>query len=431
MRFFSFSRKKSETQRKGADFGGYRPLSELFGGYSESRAGIPVSARSSLECSTVLACVRLIANGVAQVPFRLILQQGGMRQPATDHALFDLLYMAPNEYQSAFEFWHMVMMHLCLTGNAYIWLNRGLDGKVTELLPYPPGCVTVQHDGWETSYAITLQDKRYVTVPSSDMWHVKWLSWDGVAGLDGVAYARDAIGLSLALDRHGATSFKNGSRLSGILMVDRTLNEQQRRDLRAAWESAFSGSESAGKVAVLGADMKWQQLSSANDAAQFDESRRYQVEEICRAFGVDPVMIGYSDKAATYASVEQKSIQHVVYTLGPWYACLEKSATRWLLTEKERRQGFYFKFNVNALLRGASADRASFYTSLYNIGALSPNEIRDLEDMNPYEGGDEYRVPLNMETPGKKPDDAQKNAEDTVPRQNDALKTEGKGENDG
>jgi len=156
---------------------------------------------------------------------------------------------------------------------------------------------------------------------------------------------------------------------------------------------------------VLGADMKYQAVQATNDVSQYDQSRKFQVEEICRAFGVDPVMIGYSEKTATFASVEQKSINHVVYTLGPWYACLEKSANKWLLTKRERAQGYYFKFNTNALMRGASADRASFYTQLYNVGALSPNEIRELEDMNPYEGGDEHRVPMNMVEPGTEPQD--------------------------
>lgn len=96
-------------------------------------------------------------------------------------------------------------------------------------------------------------------------------------------------------------------------------------------------------------------------------------------------------------------LQHAVHTLGPWYACLEKSASRWLLSEAERRDGYYFKFNVNGLMRGAAKDRAEFYTRLYGVGALSPNDIRELEDMNPYVGGDEYRVPLNMVEPGQNP----------------------------
>ena len=402
-------RKKPKNAEKSAN-SGYSGLEILLDGCPESHAGIAVTERTALECSTVLACVRVLANGVSQVPMHLYRRRGDARSVASGDARDDLLYMAPNEWQSAFEFWQTVMMHLTLTGNAFVFLNRRPDGRLLELLPFPPGSVSIRRDGWDVWYGVTTQDKRWITVSRQDMWHIRWMAWDGVAGLDAVAMARDAIGLSLALDRHGATSFKNGSRLSGILTVAQPLKEEQRKKLRESWTETFGGSSESGKVAVLGADMKWQQLSANNDASQYDESRRYQVEEICRAFGVDPVMVGYSDKAATFASVEQKSIQHVVHTLGPWYACIEKSAARWLLTEKERRMGYYFKFNVNALLRGAVADRASFYTQLYNVGALSPNEIRELEDLNPYEGGGEHRVPLNMAPAGQEPAGRQEDA---------------------
>jgi len=414
---FDFLRKKKTERKSGPEIVGYGPLPSLFAGCSESRSGIEVTPATSLECATVLACVRLLANGMAQVPFRLFqMSKSGIRNPAVDHPLYDLLYMAPNEWQTSFEFFHTIMMHLTLTGNAYIWINRRHDGKVLELLPYPPHSVAIDRDGWEVKYSIRTQDGKWLNLPAEDMWHIRWLAWDGVAGLSAVRMARDAIGLALALDSHGATSFKNGSRMSGILTVAQRLDEDQRKSLRETWQSTFGGSTESGKVAVLGADMKYQQLQATNDVSQYDQSRRYQVEEICRAFGVDPVMIGYADKAATFASVEQKSIQHVVYTLGPWYSCLEKSASKWLLTKQERAEGYYFKFNVNALLRGASADRASFYTQLYNVGALSPNEIRELEDMNPYEGGDEHRVPMNMVEPGTEPQDI---AEAKPSREND------------
>ena len=402
---FNFFKKKRTEQKSAPVYVGYGTPPSLWGSGPESASGIPVTPATSLECATVLACVRLLANGLAQVPFRLFqMNKSGIRNPAVAHPLYDLLYSAPNEYQTSFEFFHTVMMHLALTGNAYVWINRRPDGKVLELLPYPPGTVAIDRDGWEVKYSIRTQDGQWVNLPAEDMWHIRWLAWDGVKGLSAVHMARDAIGLALALDSHGSTSFKNGSRIGGVLTVAQRLDEDQRKSLREAWQAAFGGSGESGKVAVLGADMKYQPIQATNDVSQYDESRRYQVEEICRAFGVDPVMIGYADKAATFASVEQKSIQHVVYTLGPWYACFEKSANKWLLTKQERSSGFYFKFNVNALLRGASADRASFYTSLYNVGALSPNEIRELEDMNPYEGGDEHRVPLNMIEPGAEPE---------------------------
>lgn len=388
--------------RKSAPGFSYDQLVDMFSD-GAVRSGVSVNARTALECTAVLACVRVIANGLSQVPFKIYRAEGRNRNPATDHALYDLVDVAPNDFQTAFEFRQMLALHLCLTGNAFVWLNRVGD-RIVEMLPYPPNSVSIQHDGWEATYRITTQDKRYISVPAKDMWHIKWLSWDGVSGLDGVKLAREAIGLSLALESHGATSFKRGVRLSGVLSTDQALTEDQRKELRESWTAAYSGSENTGKAAVLGFGMKWMPLSMQNDAAQFVESRQYQVEEVCRSFGVLPIMVGRSDKTSSYASAEQMFLQHAVHTLGPWYACLEKSASRWLLSEEERRAGYYFKFNVNGLMRGAAKDRAAFYTSLYGVGALSPNDIRELEDMNPYEGGDEYRVPLNMAEPGSMPE---------------------------
>jgi HK97 family phage portal protein len=147
--------------------------------------------------------------------------------------------------------------------------------------------------------------------------------------------------------------------------------------------------------------MKFSQMSSTNVDAQWLESRKYQVEEVCRVFGVMPIMVGYSDKAATYASAEQMFLAHVVYTLGPWHRRVEKSAAVSLLSEQERKDGHYFKFFTQALLRGAPKDRGEFYQTLYNVGALNPNEIRELEDRNPYDGGEIFRVQSSMVDPTK------------------------------
>lgn len=117
--------------------GGYGQLVELFSG-AAARSGVAVNARTALECSAVLACVRVIANGLAQVPFKLYRAEGRNRNPAVGHGLYELMDMAPNEFQTAFEFRHMLALHLCLTGNAYIWLNR-VGGRIVEMLPYPPG----------------------------------------------------------------------------------------------------------------------------------------------------------------------------------------------------------------------------------------------------------------------------------------------------
>jgi HK97 family phage portal protein len=376
-------------------------MKELFG--SEARSGVVVSTATALECATVLACVRVIANGLAQVPFKLHRVNGRHREAATGHPLFDLIDTAPNDYQTAFEFRQMLGLHLALTGNAHVWLNR-VGGRIVEMLPYRPGSVTVTRaKDWSLRYTITTLDGERVEVPASDMWHLRWLSWDGVAGLDAVRLTREAIGLSLATEKHGARLFKNGAAVGGLLSTDSILTEEQVKRLKENWQAAHSG-DNTFKTAVMFGGMKFTPTGSPNDEAQFLETRRHQVEEICRGYGVSPIMVFHYDKASTYASAEQMFLQHAVHTLGPWYACIEKSAARWLLTPEERGQGYYFKFNANGLMRGAARDRAEFYKSLYNVGALSPNDIRELEDMNPYDGGDEYRVPLNMEEPGAEPE---------------------------
>ena len=129
---FDFFRKKAKKEEKSFK---YDDFVSLFSPAAISASGEPITPMRSLECATVLACVRLLANGIAQVPFRLFKQKRDIRNPAVDHPLYDLLYAAPNDFQTAFEFWHMVMMHLCLTGNAFVWVNRATDGRVLELLP--------------------------------------------------------------------------------------------------------------------------------------------------------------------------------------------------------------------------------------------------------------------------------------------------------
>jgi len=373
-----------------------------FGG--QSKSGVYVNAATALECSTVLACARVIANGISQVSFKLYQSSGRKRLPATDHWLFDLVDTAPNEFQTSFEFRQEIALHMVLTGNAYVWLNR-VGGRIVEMLPYPPGCVTVHRaDDHSVSYSIRLQDGSQVSLSAKDVWHLRWLSWDGVVGLDSVCLAREAIGLSLSTEEHGAKLFSNGACPGGLLSTETVLTPEQRKDLKAAWQAAHGGGENAFKTAVLYGGMKFTAMGSPNDQAQFLETRRHQVEEVCRAFGVLPIMVGHYDKASTYASAEQMFLQHAVHTLSPWYECIEKSAKLHLLSKEEWRKGYYFKFNANSLMRGAARDRAEFYTKLYGVGALCPNDIRELEDMDPYEGGDEYRVPLNMEEPGHEPE---------------------------
>lgn len=377
-----------------------------------TKSGVPVTWQTALECSIVLACATVKANGLAQVPFKVFKADGAIRLPATDHKLYDLLSIAPNDFQTSFEFRQEIGLHLTLTGNAYVWTPRA-NGRITELLPLDPGAVTVSRNGWEPTYTVTLKDASQVTVAAADMWHLKWLPWAGVEGMDGVKLAREAIGLAVATETHGGLLFRNGAQPKGMLSTEQMLKEDQRKILRDSWQEAHSGENKFGTAVMFGG-MKYSLVGYPNDQAQFLETRRHQVEEVCRAFGVMPIMVGHSDKASTYASAEQMFLHHAVHCLGPLYSCVESSATRWLLSEKDRRAGYYCRFNANGLMRGSSQDRAAYYSKALGAGGspawMTQDEIRELEEMNPMGGNAALlREPSNV---GSKVDSVTEGADD-------------------
>ena len=363
---------------------------ELFG-LASSKTGIAVNWKTALQASTALACGRVIAEGIAQVPFKLFRERaGGGMDAARDHGLYDLLYLHPNEWQTSFELREQIGLHLAFMGNAYIYKVRGLRDEIVELLPFEPNLVTVKREGWERKYEINTEKGQRITVEARDMWHLRGLSWDGVSGLEGIKLAREAIGLSLAMEEHGARMFSNGAQPGGILSTDLMLKEDQVKVLRESWAERQGGTQNAYKTAILFGGLKWTPLAQTGVDSQHLEQRRLQVEEICRAFRVMPIMVGHSDKTATYASSEQMFLAHVVHTLMPWYTRIEQSADVNLLSENDRAGGLYTKFMAQALLRGASKERAEYFSRALGAGGspawMTQNEVRALEELNPFGG---------------------------------------------
>jgi HK97 family phage portal protein len=370
---------------------------------SVSDSGTPVTTRTALDCSVVLACVSVISNGIAQVPFRLYQKKGNTRKPAENHPLYWLFEEGPNPYQSQFEFRETLGLHLALTGEAFVWLVR-VRGEIKEMYPFPPGMVNVQMDesdslGLRSKYFVTTENGRYIEIPEKDMWHLKWRGYDVIRGLSPVKLAKNAIGLSLSSDKYLGTSLKNGVKPSGILTAVNDLTEEQRKRIRETWEREYSGSRNANKTIILSNDFRYQQMSMTNQDAQFVENRQFQVADLCRNWGVMPIMVFDYMKTTTYASSEQLFLQHKIHTLDPWYRRIETSANKFLLTEEQRRkEGLYFKFMDDGLLRGDAKSRAEVYRTAINSGYMTPNEVRALSEMNPVKGGDELFMQGAMRT---------------------------------
>ena len=377
-------------------------LASVFGLGGATKSGATVSVETALQVTTVLACVRVIAEGVAQVPFRVMQESpdGKIRLPAKKHPLWNVLHRKPNRWQTSFELRESMVIHAVLTGNGYAYKSRvGSDQRIAELVLLPSNRVEpkISDDG-TMQYVVTGGSGQQRVLTEDDVWHLRGPSWDGCTGMHIILKAREAIGLAMAAEETQANLHAKGVKTSGVYSVDGTLNETQFKTLKTWIQKEFGGAEAAGLPMILDRNAKWVPSSMTGVDAQHLETRVHQIREICRAFRVMPIMVGDSDKAATYASAEQMFIAHLVHTLTPWYERVEQSADCQLLSEKDREEGYYTFLDPAGMLRGALKDTAEYLYKLVSIGVMVRNEAREKLDLNPLDGLDEPLTPSNTLT---------------------------------
>lgn len=364
----------------------------------ETRSGQAINYKTALQVTAVLAVCAVLAQGVAQVPWELRRSNpdGQGSKEATDHPLHRLLTLQPNGWQTSFEFRETLMHHLVLCGNAFVFKNI-VGGRVHELIPLEPGKVTVERQrDLSLTYKITGEDGSHHTLGQNLVWHLRGASWNGWAGMEPVRLAREAIGLAAALEASHAALHANGARPSGLYKVPDTLTQDQHDKLQA-WIKRNAAGGNAGGALILDKGAEWLSMQMTGVDAQHLETRRFQIEEICRAARVMPIMVGLAEKTATYASAEQMFLAHRIHSLGPWYVRLEQSAAVNLLTGKDEAD-LFTRFKDQALMRGDYKSRQEGLQIQRRNGVINADEWRALEDMNPRgdDGGREYIVERNM-----------------------------------
>lgn len=369
-----------------------------------SSAGKNVNERSAMQMTAVYSCVRILAEAVAGLPLHLYrYKEDGGKERAIDNNLYHLLHDEPNKEMSSFIFRETLMTHLLLWGNAYAQIIRNGKGEVVALYPLMPNKMQVDRDeNGELYYIYTrsfdeAKNMEGVTVylTPRDVLHIPGLGFDGLVGYSPIAMAKNAIGLAIATEEYGAKFFANGAAPSGVLEHPGTIKDPSR--LRENWNSTFGGSANSGKVAVLEEGMKYTPISISPEQAQFLETRKFQIDEIARIFRVPPHMVGDLEKSS-FSNIEQQSLEFVKYTLDPWVIRWEQSLSRALLNEDEKRK-YFFKFNLEGLLRGDYESRMSGYAVARQNGWMSANDIRELENMDKIsaeDGGDLYLINGNM-----------------------------------
>ncbi len=369
-----------------------------------STSGKAVTERSAMQMTAVYSCVRILAEAIAGLPLHLYAyKDDGGKEKAIGHPLYLLLHDEPNPEMSSFVFRETLMTHLLLWGNAYAQIIRNGKGEVVALYPLMPNRMTVDRDSsgqlfytyqMNNTDAPTMKAGTVILKPS-DVLHIPGLGFDGLVGYSPIAMAKNAIGLAIATEEYGAKFFANGATPGGLLEYPGTVKDPDR--VRESWNKGFSGSQNAGKVAILEEGMKYTPISIAPEQAQFLETRKFQINEIARIFRVPPHMVGDLEKSS-FSNIEQQSLEFVKYTLDPWVVRWEQSLSRALFTPEEKKR-YFFKFNVEGLLRGDYQSRMNGYDTARQNGWMSANDIRELENLDriPAEdGGDLYLINGNM-----------------------------------
>lgn len=363
-----------------------------------SNSGVRVDELRAMQTSAVYACVKILAETVASLPLHLYKKgKDGKNEQAEQHPLFCCLYESPNEEMTSFEFRETMMTSVLLWGNAYARIIRK-KGHVSELWYLKPQNMTVERDSVTHRIKYTYSDditNQTVIYSPEQVFHLKGLSLDGVKGISPIAQAREAVGLALATEEYGAKFFGNGARPGGVLEHPGILKDPEK--LRESWNKVYQGTRNSHKVAVLEEGLKYHSIGIAPEDAQFLETRKYQVNEICRIFRVPPHLVGDLERA-TFSNIEHQSIEFVQHTIRPWLVRWEQEISRSLLDESERLL-YFARFNVDGLLRGDYKSRMEGYAIGRQNGWLSINDIRKLEDMSLVpadKGGDDYLVNGNM-----------------------------------
>ena len=373
----------------------------LMGG---STAGKNVNERSAMQMTAVYACVRILSEAIAGLPLHMYrYKDEGGKEKALDHSLYQLLHDEPNPEMTSFVFRETLMTHLLLWGNAYAQIIRNGKGEVIALYPLMPNRMSVNRDSNGMLYyqyqksnddAPTMEGSSVILSPS-EVLHVPGLGFDGLVGYSPIAMAKNAIGLSIAAEEYGAKFYANGAAPSGVLEHPGVLKDPAK--VRDSWNAAFGGSSNSHKVAVLEEGLKYTPISISPNEAQFLETRKFQIDEIARIFRVPPHMVGDLEKSS-FSNIEQQSLEFVKYTLDPWVVRWEQSLSRALLSPEEKKT-YFFKFNVDGLLRGSYHERMQGYSIGIQNGFMCPNDVRELENLDMIseeDGGFKFMVNGNM-----------------------------------
>lgn len=385
-------------------------------GSIQTPSGVRVSEETAMAFAPVFAAMRVISETMASFPL-CTLEQEDYRttHKATDHPLWSLLHDAPNPEQDIMSWLDMQVAMQAGWGNAYAEVQRNSLGEIVALWPIHPSRLPVSNirrnvtdprqwggivagEPGEIVYYVRNNDGTATAIPASDMLHVPGvLSKNGITGNGIPVMCANAIGVAMATELHAGAFFRNGAVSNVAIKSEKVVSRETAERLREQWQKTFSGVHNHYKTLLLEDGMTPIPFSMSPESSQLVEARQFGVTQVAMCFRLPPHLIGDLSRS-TNNNIEQQALEFVQHTMLPWVVRWEKALYRQLLTPKEKAK-YRFKFNMMGLLRGDSAARAQFYRVMFDLGAFSPNDIREREDENPIEGGDQHFIQGNNSVP--------------------------------
>jgi HK97 family phage portal protein len=358
-------------------------IPQELGIYGQTISGANVNEQSALAISTVYACTYKIASTLASLNLEVYQKSGRNIDPADNHPAYGVIKDTPNEMMTAYEFWETIISHAVLNGCGYAIIERDGSGYARRMLIADYYDVDRMPTETEEGYIYRVRD--YGMVQPENMLEICNLQRKSPIRLH-----RENLGLAKSAQDFGAMYFGSDGQMTGILSSDQPLKKEQMEVIQSSWnkESGKAGTK------LLPFGFKYNRISISPDEAQFIETRKFQAEEICRIFSVPPALVQLESQT-TYNNVEQQNLMFARHTISPWAKRIEQEIDRKLLMANERPR-IYSKFNLNDLFRGDMQARATFYREMTQIGALSINEVRMKEELNPVAGGDTHTVQENQ-----------------------------------
>jgi len=357
---------------------------------SRNEANVSYTDDRAMQITAVWASVRLRSQTVSTMPLHMYEKTATGRELVTDHPVYDVLRIKPNNMMTPLDFRQAMTAQMVLWGNAYALIER-TGTRVTAITPLRSGAMTPKRIGNTVVYEYHT-DKGAHIFAAETILHLKSFGTDGIVGLSPLKYGAQAFGVTVAAEQHAAHSFSSGGRPSGVLTVDRVLSDVQREQIKTIYESVTTSDG----LYVLEGGTKYQAISMAPDDLQMLQTRQFQISEIARLFGVPSFLLNDTEKNTSWGSgIEQINLGWLAYGLRSDLAQWESAINSALFTPKEQRR-YFWEHSIEGLLRADSAGRAAFYSSGIQNGWLSRNEVRALENWPPADGADQLTAQVNM-----------------------------------